>query len=292
MPIPFTLDCGRPSYSPLAAITEQVWTLKDPQNISSSWILKETTGQQKVKEHSSKLQHATKSTPGGRRSGKYDTLADDDLSTSKKTSLSPDWVWERLPQAETTVREMLRKENFQIGLIIEAPLHEEDFMYGRSLASAKSTDQHNNKHAISASHYGYIHTKLRKFVVVALLQDHYLALPMYSHNSEGLEKKRDKNEYVSIHDVRNGNGNGSGNEGEGEGEGEGIAKLSDHEPLVTKDMRLDSFKLWRRTTVHVTYPISRNYHLRVSQLGSLTEESTKRLVQLFRTRMTLSTRKV
>lgn len=158
------------------------------------------------------------------------------------------------------------KWDFKPGMIIEAPLHEEDRMYGTTIYA------HNGEvpdFAISASHFGYVHTKLRKFVVVDVREKHYLALPMYTHNGNGLENKVDKDEYVSINDARRENQ-------------QDWVQLSSHEPLITGTMVEGTSILGVKTTVHVTYPVSRQVSVLVRHLGELEEQGTKRLCSLFR----------
>lgn len=157
---------------------------------------------------------------------------------------------------------------------------EEDFMYGASLhraaagrggSSSSSTKAHGDRFSISASHYGYIHTKLRKFVVVALFAQHYVAVPMYTHNGEGLEKKPDRSEFVSVRDARSGVVGGAV-----------LAEgLSDHRVLVA-EMRPEAMRLYEKTTVHFAYAVSRGYALKVTYLGELERGSRQKLLGLYR----------
>ena len=201
----------------------------------------------------------------------------EDASTHYKTprmrSLSPEpntQAESPLIQVEKNPRSRLSKDDFKLGMMIEAPLMEEDFMYGASLTSTPNNSQ--SEFSITPSHYGYIHTKLRKFVVVALFAQHYLAIPMYTHNGDGLGKKRNPNEFVSVMDPRHQSRNRSNAD---------LQPLSDHASLVA-DMRSDTQILYPKTTLHLAYAMGRNYQLRVNHLGELQGESTKRLLGLFR----------
>ena len=186
-------------------------------------------------------------------------------SPKEEYALPPDVVLRYLKQMETVPRLTYEKANFEVGMIVEAPLHEEDFMYGESLRTG-CIHRYEKDRSISASHYGLIHTKLRKFIVVALHSRHYVAIPLYSHNQDGLSKVPEKDEFVSVHDVRN---------------GEEALQQSNHEPLIAYT-RPECSALWRQTTAHLVYPVSRNYNLRITRIGSLDADSTDLLLKQFR----------
>ena len=97
----------------------------------------------------------------------------------------------RIPAWPDQQKRRLRKEDLAVGMIIRAPFHEEDASEG---GRAKE-----KRHYISPWPFGYIHTKVRPFIVVALLHSHYLAVPLYTHNGIGIGKK-DPNEYIYVHD--------------------------------------------------------------------------------------------
>lgn len=144
-------------------------------------------------------------------------------------------------------------------------------MYGATL----SKKPHNDYFSISASHYGYIHTKLRKSVVVAMFAQHYVAVPMYTHNGGGLDRKPDRGEFVPVTDARSCGGDGSD-------QGALVAeRLSDHRILLA-ELQPGAARLYEKTAVHFVHPVSRRYGLRVTHVGELERESRERLIGLFR----------
>ena len=162
-------------------------------------------------------------------------------------------------------------------------------MHGATLSS-DTTSSSSPDFSITPSHYGYIHTKLRKFIIVALFAQHYVALPMYTHNGDGLDKKPDKNEFVSVRDARtttatNWRKRRIGADGKKVKAGvAATAALSDHEVLIA-EMRPETTRLYEKTTVHVAYAVSRNYQLRVHWLGDVEAAGVGRLVELWRSYM-------
>jgi len=70
----------------------------------------------------------------------------------------------------------LAKEVYKTGMIIRAALHE-PFLSGATDVADKSRTE---------SKFGAICTKYRKMIVVALYQDHYVALPLYTHNGKNI----------------------------------------------------------------------------------------------------------
>ncbi|KAM0803609.1 hypothetical protein BDR22DRAFT_41079 [Usnea florida] len=97
----------------------------------------------------------------------------------------------RIPAWRDQQKRRLKKEDLAVGMIIRAPFHEEDVSEG-----GRSKE---NCRYISSWEFGHIHTKVRPFIVVALLNNHYLAVPLYTHNGTGIGKK-DPNEYIYVHD--------------------------------------------------------------------------------------------
>ena len=80
---------------------------------------------------------------------------------------------------------------YRPGLIIRAPLHEQDYITANSTITAP------DNRSITPSEFGNIHTKYRKMIVVACFAKHYIAVPLFTHNGRGLVNKK-ANEYVSI----------------------------------------------------------------------------------------------
>ncbi|KAL8848034.1 MAG: hypothetical protein Q9221_006939 [Calogaya cf. arnoldii] len=97
-------------------------------------------------------------------------------------------------------------EQYKLGMIIRAPLHEQDSAVARrpGAGGAGSSVATAASEATKAEHYrtesrnGTIFSKQRKMIVVALHTDHYVAIPLYTHNGRGLVNKRQPEEFVSV----------------------------------------------------------------------------------------------
>jgi len=128
-------------------------------------------------------------------------------------------------------RKVLKRHEFYPGMIIRAPLYEEDYADGKdaglpilvpgSNVSAATSISAAMSH-ISLSNYGYVHSKLRYMIVLATFRYHYMAIPLYTYEGKGLkDKPRDfQDECVSVRDGRLSKA--------------AFAKISRHAPLVTK----------------------------------------------------------
>ncbi|KAI4158045.1 MAG: hypothetical protein LQ342_007808 [Letrouitia transgressa] len=169
-------------------------------------------------------------------------------------------------RAEANRGVKLKKANFKIGMIIRAPLHEQDFKGGRATSVAGSEATVAEKYT-TESKFGTIFTKYRKMIVVAMHQDNYVAIPLYTHNGQGLHNKARPDEFVSVKDHRNKDPKWS--------------KLSDWDPLVTEHINpgIDPFD--PKSTAHLAYPVSRKYTLPVVHEGQLRATSLALLTQLF-----------
>ena len=126
--------------------------------------------------------------------------------------------------------------------------------------------------SVSSSAYGAVHFKMRKLFVVVLFDDNYLALPLYTHNGDGLDYKK-ADEFVSVQDHR----------------APSFQALSCHAKLVTAKLENDVDYYDPMSTAHLTHPVSRNYSLPVVYEGKLKDESTKILISLFNEYMTHGT---
>ena len=85
-------------------------------------------------------------------------------------------------------------KRYEPGVIFSAPFHTQYC----SPAEVSLTDPN-----LTASPFGTIFSKFRKSVVLTVSEDggSCAAVPIYSHNGEGLKFKPSKHEYVSIRDV-------------------------------------------------------------------------------------------
>ena len=151
-------------------------------------------------------------------------------------------------------RRWIPKGSYQLGTIIWADLHEEDYLRGATFGQYGS--------AISKTTNGeYLHSKQRPHIVVALFHDHYTAIPCYTHGGSGLDNKLNRDEYVSVCDVQG-----------------RFKPLSHHEPLQTEDLRGN---IGATTSAWFTHPVSRGYDLWVIHGGRLTDRSTQDLLNLY-----------
>ena len=173
------------------------------------------------------------------------------LSGYKQSCLPVDERDPVLAELEKNKGSKLAKENFKIGMIIRAPLHEEDYSRGRGVADTDATVADKFR---TDSKFGAIFTKYRHMIVIALYQDHYVAVPLYTHNGKGLEHKVKADEFVSVQDHRV--------------PGE-FKKLSIHQPIVTETMNAGVRYIDPKSTAHYTYPVSRKYGLPVVAEGQV-----------------------
>ena len=163
------------------------------------------------------------------------------------------------------LRRELAKHRYKLGTIIRAPLHEEDYSGGNCESYPLETRALMKAKTITESPVGgVIHTKFRKFIVVALFDDHYLAVPLYSYKGDGLiEKKAD--EYISIQDHR----------------ADAIKPQSRHGLLYTDNLESHVDHYEPMTSAHFAYPVARKYKLPVVYEGELRADSTKLLLRLY-----------
>lgn len=156
----------------------------------------------------------------------------------------------------------LPKQAFKPGMIVRALIHEATLDKVQR-SSVTITDA-----AVTETKYGLVTSKWRKLIVIATHQDHFNAIPLYTHNGRGLSRKSNPDEYISIRDHR---------------QTKSFTALSVHLPLVTGHLNSDIFLFDPLTTAHIPYMISMGYVSPVVHEGSLESESTKRLLKLIGT---------
>lgn len=154
----------------------------------------------------------------------------------------------------------LPRDNFFVGGIIRACLHEQDF--GAQPGPTNKTM--NSK--LTESRFGTIHTKVRKMVIISVHQENYIAIPLYSHNGKGLLHNRNPDEFVSVFDYRNPGP---------------FVPLSGRGALMTKYIAPTIHAYDPRSTAKLTYPVSRSYSLPVVYEGYLDTASTAHLISLY-----------
>ncbi|MCJ1223949.1 hypothetical protein MMC12_000592 [Toensbergia leucococca] len=166
-----------------------------------------------------------------------------------------------LMRVEGNKGQKVPKEKFKLGMIIRAVLHEPDFTGGRGTSNITVAGNYTTN-----TTYGPVHSKCRKMIIVALYEDNYVCLPLYTHNGRGLQSKANPDEFVSIKDHRM--------------KGE-FTRLSKHQVAVTEKLHPDIHPFHLKSTAHLTYPVSRQYSLPVIVEGELHNLSTQGLIELF-----------
>ncbi|KAI4102508.1 MAG: hypothetical protein L6R37_004335 [Teloschistes peruensis] len=152
------------------------------------------------------------------------------------------------------------KHEFRPGLIVRGLVHEEN--YNTVFTRPSETDV-----SIHTTRWGSICPKWRPMIVLALYENHYTAVPMYTHRGKGIANKRAPEEYVSVKDCRI----------EGEQLPQGIHGWLDTENIVPLALPYPV-----TSTAHIPYPLSRKYDLPVAREGHLSRDSLKFLIDLYR----------
>ena len=158
----------------------------------------------------------------------------------------------------------LSRHTFKPGMILRCSMHEED-----CAGTSRGADITVASKFVSKSFAGNVFTKIRIMIVVATHKHHYCAVPLYTHNGNGLSKKttEEKVEYISVRDHRI--------------EGKFIPQ-SEHGFLRTEYIKPGINILDPRSTAHINYSLPRKYDLPVVFQGYLSGSATDRLVKLYR----------
>ena len=189
----------------------------------------------------------------------------------------------RMDDISATICCRFPKEEYVVGTIIKAPIHEEDFnwtarpptieepeasgergRYSHSGISSQRTTHNKGRHITFSNWNDPIYTEVRFMIVVALFYDHYLAIPLYTHGGNGLARKENRWEYASIEDYR-----------------EPRSLREAGFLLHTEYLKPDCKHLLPKSVAHISYPVSRKYSLPVAPQGRLREDSTVDLVSAF-----------
>ncbi|KAL8940759.1 MAG: hypothetical protein Q9216_002639 [Gyalolechia sp. 2 TL-2023] len=153
------------------------------------------------------------------------------------------------------------KSEYRPGMIIRGLLHEQDYVATSSKSSLTMIDKHRTD-----SRLGPIYTKWRKMIVLKLFEDHYTAIPLFTHNGKGLVNKSAPEEFVSIKDHRS---------------TDDTPRLSVHKPLRTANINngIELFSV--KSTAHITYALPRKYDIPIVKEGDLLKASLNNLIYLF-----------
>lgn len=197
------------------------------------------------------------------------------ISHLKQSCLPPHERDPLLAEAERNKGVRLTKEMFKPGMIIRCAHHEQDFVAGGGGGGPGASDATLADKYRTDSRFGTIYTKYRKMIVVALYQDHYVAVPLYTHNGRGLAKKPKPDEFVSVRDHRVPGA---------------FEALSVHQPVVTERVDGAVERFHPKSTAHFTYPVSRRYGLPVVVEGQVRKVSVAGLATLVNTYSTRAAR--
>lgn len=207
--------------------------------------------------------HSPPSAAANSRRHVYETPAKPN-SLYKQSLLPPDQRDPALVEAEANKGKSFLKAQYKPGWIIRGLLHEQDYNATSTGSNITVTDRFR-----SETKFGPVYTKYRKMIVLAMFEDHYLAIPLFTHNGNGLAYKSRPDEFIGIKDHR-----ARAEEGL-------LQQQSRHEPLVTEAINSGIHLFDVKSTAHVTYALSRKYDLPVILEGQLTRSSINRLIRLF-----------
>ncbi len=165
------------------------------------------------------------------------------------------------PDLRSNRTQKLTKNLFTPGMIVRGVCHEQDFHGAAGGSIMTLADRYTTE-----SRFGNIHSKYRKMIVIALYETHYLAIPLYTHNGNGVAYKSKPEEYISVRDHRS-----SGP----------FTKQTKHGELVTEQINVGIHPFDPNSLAHITYPLARKYDLPLVVEGQLNPQSAKLLWMLF-----------
>ena len=155
--------------------------------------------------------------------------------------------------------EVMRKNMLLPGVIIRGLLVEQ------WVGSSNGTE-----HYRQDTKWGALCGKMRPMIIVTCYDDHFIAVPMYTHDGKGLSNILSTEEHVSIKDPRS--------------KGDFVA-LSKHEPLSITAFHPGSYfekaEVVLNSTCNIARPVSRSYGLPHFKEGRIDDASLKRLMRLF-----------
>ena len=229
----------------------------------------------------------SRSSSGSCQTRAYNPNNPDDKKSRSRTNFEileiRNYPLPRMKEISATICCRFPKEEFQVGTIIKASIHEEDFnwtacppsmeasdimsergRYSHSGMSNSRVPHQKGRHITFSTWNDPIYTEIRFMIVVALFYDHYLAIPLYTHGGNGLAHKDNKWEYASIEDYR-----------------EPRSLREAGIVLHTEYLKPDCKHLLPKSVAHIAYPVSRKYTLPVAPQGHLREDSKRDLVNSF-----------
>lgn len=167
-------------------------------------------------------------------------------------------------------RQIMQKLMYKLGVVIRAPHHEED-RDGGSVGSFRGPDAAEQMaRTLTKIVTGeWLFTKHRKFIVVALHRNNYHALPLYTHNGNGLTSNNlYPDEWVSVQDHR----------------AAPIEALSRHKAVRTEALEDHVWLFHPKSAANIAYGVPRPYNLPVVYEGKLSDDSRDYLLSLYQDR--------
>ncbi|KAL8870166.1 MAG: hypothetical protein Q9174_003721 [Haloplaca sp. 1 TL-2023] len=160
------------------------------------------------------------------------------------------------------------KDLYRPGMIIRVWLHEQDYAATSTGANLTVLAPRNDTKTRTNTDAGPVLSTQRKMIVLSMFEDHYLAVPLFTHNGNGLNFKTKPSEFVSVFDHR---------------VKPKPSPLGPWRPLVTESLQEDVDRFSPVTTAHITYALPRRYNLPVVKEGHLAPKSTNYLIGLYNT---------
>lgn len=171
------------------------------------------------------------------------------------------------------------KSEFRVGTIIRMNIHESDFK-GTSkeaitLASQASTlveganGGRRRKEHRHHGDFGPIYSENRIFIVVNVAKSIYSAIPLFTHEGNGLAKldPDEREDWISVQDHR---------------QVDRCQQQSEHQPLRTGYMNAQADILNPVSTAWIPYAFPCRFDVPVAYQGNLDKASAERLVRLHR----------
>lgn len=148
------------------------------------------------------------------------------------------------------------------GMIIRSAVHEQDFQNKLPEGSVNLDGQYTIN-----TNFGLVYSKLRWQIIISKKLEHYITVPLYTHDGKGLQKKNSvvRKEYLSIRDQRQ--------------RGETI-NLTPYEH-IDAHMFHETTILKPESVVRLTYPVNGKYDLAVEVLGLLPKESLSTMKMIY-----------
>ncbi len=167
-------------------------------------------------------------------------------------------------------RQTMQKSMYKLGVVIRAPHHEEDRDGGNGGSFRGPDVAAQMARTLTKTVTGeWLFTKHRKFIVVALHKNNYHALPLYTHNGNGLTGNNlDPDEWVSVQDHR----------------AAPVEAQSRHRAVRTETLEDHVWLFHPKSAANLAYGVPRPYNLPVVYEGKLSDDSRDYLLRLYQDR--------